>query len=624
MAAPDKLERMAEMQRDEHVGLDGVWRVLRRHLLLMLVIIAVVVGIAFLIVSRLEPQYKARSTLVLTLFDTRVSTTSVQIESFELTKAVIETELDILRSRGFSIEVAESLSLFDDPSFVGFEESEGLETEEAYRERVIDKLQTSYSVFRQGESLAIGIIATGSDPVLAANIANSVAETYILRSMNKRTAKISLSIGFLQHRVEGLGEKLSQSELQLAAFIAENDMDDETLRERLRSAVDRLELIAEVVRNDDSASSDEVEGIETQLAKAEALLHARTRSELTLMRMERSMELLKARYNSSIEKLNELENHLESVGQAARQVSFARPPANPYWPNPRSAVAISAVVGFALAFIVALLLEGLNKRVWSEDQIARVTGLANVGFLLRIGKFGQLRRPHDPLVYLKENPRSAYAESLRSFLTLWFNQGSKGKFLMVASGLPNEGKSTVAVSIAAAAAKDEMRVLVLDLDGHRQGSSRLLGSKRRPASLENAISGKVVPQQCTLQGLQMERVFLMSVNTRAKLPPEALKRALVQLKKKLSKDFDLILVDTSPVLIVNDVCRLGPLADDTLLVVRWGQTTEAVLRDAKETLERNGVSVTATLINDVNPNKHRNYGYGGYVHYYSYGKYDYS
>ncbi|MBV1926891.1 MAG: hypothetical protein KUG62_07015, partial [Rhodobacteraceae bacterium] len=114
------------------------------------------------------------------------------------------------------------------------------------------------------------------------------------------------------------------------------------------------------------------------------------------------------------------------------------------------------------------------------------------------------------------------------------------------------------------------------------------------------------------------------VNTRAKLPPEALKRALVQLKKKLSKDFDLILVDTSPVLIVNDVCRLGPLADDTLLVVRWGQTTEAVLRDAKETLERNGVSVTATLINDVNPNKHRNYGYGGYVHYYSYGKYDYS
>lgn len=623
MAEPDKLERMAETQRDDHVGLDGVWRVLRRHTLLMSVIIVLVVGIAFLIVSRLEPQYKSRSTLVLTLFDTRVSATSVQIESFELTKAVIETELDILRSRGFSIEVAEALSLFDDPSFVDVVESDVPETEEAFRERVIDKMQASYSVFRQGESLAIGVIATASDPILAANIANSVVETYIQSSMNKRTLKITQSIGFLRNRVEKLGEELSKSELQLAAFIANNDMDDETVPERLRSEVDRLGLIAEVVRNDASASG-EAERIEAALAKAEALLHERTRSELSLMRMERSMELLKVRYHSSIEKLNELETHLESIGQAARQVSFARPSANPYWPNPRSAIAISAIVGFSLAFIVALLIEGLNKRVWSEEQITRVTGLANVGFLLRIGKFGQLRRNHDPLVHLKENPRSAYAESLRSFLTLWFNQGNKGKFLMVASGLPNEGKSTVAVSIAAAAAKEEMRVLVLDLDGHRQGSSRLLGSDKRPCSMENALSGKVVPQQVVLNGLQMERVFLMSVNTRAKLPPEALKRALIQLKKKLSKDFDLILVDTSPVLIVNDICRLGPLVDDTLLVVRWGQTTEDVLRDAKDTLERNGVTVTATLINDVNPRKHRTYGYGGNVHYYSYGKYDYS
>lgn len=623
MAEPDKLERMAETQRDDHVGLDGVWRVLRRHTLLMTVIIVLVVGIAFLIVSRLEPQYKSRSTLVLTLFDTRVSATSVQIESFELTKAVIETELDILRSRGFSIEVAEALSLFDDPSFVDVVESDVPETEEAFRERVIDKMQASYSVFRQGESLAIGVIATASDPILAANIANSVAETYIQSSMNKRTLKITQSIGFLRNRVEKLGEELSKSELQLAAFIANNDMDDETVPERLRSEVDRLGLIAEVVRNDASASG-ETERIEAALAKAEALLHERTRSELSLMRMERSMELLKVRYHSSIEKLNELETHLESIGQAARQVSFARPSANPYWPNPRSAIAISAIVGFSLAFIVALLIEGLNKRVWSEEQITRVTGLANVGFLLRIGKFGQLRRNHDPLVHLKENPRSAYAESLRSFLTLWFNQGNKGKFLMVASGLPNEGKSTVAVSIAAAAAKEEMRVLVLDLDGHRQGSSRLLGSDKRPCSMENALSGKVVPQQVVLNGLQMERVFLMSVNTRARLPPEALKRALIQLKKKLSKDFDLILVDTSPVLIVNDICRLGPLVDDTLLVVRWGQTTEDVLRDAKDTLERNGVTVTATLINDVNPRKHRTYGYGGNVHYYSYGKYDYS
>ncbi len=617
MTVQERIEHTVVSQSEGRVGLDGISHIVRRHLPMMLAIVAVVVGITFLAVRLLEPRYRTVSTIVMTMLDTRVSASEVELETFELTRTVIETEMDILRSRVFAADVAEAMSLFNDPAFVPYADPGSPGSTADRREKVIDKTLASYKVVRRNESLAIEIIATSNNPLLAAKFSNTVAETYILRSKLKRTELISGSIKFLRTRVSELGEEISQSELQLAAFIRQNKLDDLTLPDRLRAENDRLSSIYDAVK-DEEALKDESDSVAKELAEIQVALHERTRSELALMRMERSIELLRLRYQNSIEKLNELETQLEFAGQGARQVSFARVPTKPYWPNPRVAVAVSGVAGLVLAFVAALLLDGLNYRLWSERQTSRVSGLANFGFLPSIKEHRFLGREDASSWFLDGDATPSFFQALRGFLTLWFNLITDGKIVMITSGFPSEGKSTVAVSIASAAAKEQMKVLVLDLDNHKRGATKIVGSDAKPASAADVLADKVSPEPVVVDG---ETAFhLLSLQMLDDQSPANAKSTLKRLNTKLRKHFDLVIVDTPPTLIVHDACRLGDLVDKTLIVVRWGNTSEAVLRDTVDKLERNGIDVTGTIINDVNTRKHRRYGYGGGADYYSYNK----
>ncbi len=598
-------------------GLDDGWRLLKRHLTLILAIVVGAIAVTFVVVKNLEPQYRAYSTMILTSIGTRIDTTETELETFELTSTVIETELDILRSREFVAEVIRVMTEAGSPTFLALLETNADEIAEIRRESTIDLMLAAYTALRQGESMAIEVAATASDADLATDIANTVVDVYIARTSANRQMGIINSIEFLRDRVEGLGEELSRSELELAIFIRENELDNINLPNQLRAEVDRLTAILGSLRLS-SAPSDDIQRVQDELDSAESRLQDRTRSELQLLRRERSMDLFRLRYQTAIEKLNDLETQLQLVGRGAEQVSIARVPLKPYWPNTIAALAVGALGGIVLAMVSVLLIESLNTRIMSEDQVARETGLRSFGALPRVKGQGSFRNEATPIRYMLQNPRSPFVEGLRSFLTLLFNLGGEGKVVMIASGLPYEGKSTICVSIAAAAAQDGLKVLVLDFDSHRRGASRMLQSEAEPVELDKIKSERIEPKQVVVDGEPLDGVYLLPVQARPKMPPMAVKEALTDLNAAVRTHFDLVLVDTPPVLVVDDACRFGPLVDNTLLVVRWDATTVDALRDTVETLTRAGIEVTATVFNDVDVRKGRKYGYGGYTHYYGY------
>ncbi|WP_172975633.1 MULTISPECIES: AAA family ATPase [unclassified Roseivivax] len=582
-----------------------------------LLIVASIVALTYVVLTNVDERYTAKSTVVMTLFDTRVRSTDVQLESFELTRTIIETQMDVLRSHEFAEEVATALELFDNLDFVGPPADGTIETPEIRQERVIDKLLGTYDVYRQGESLAFSVVATSGNPEMAAAIANQVSDTFIDISRLERRETIEESIAFLRDRVEKLGEDLSQSELELADFIRNNDLYDENLVDRLRSDLERASAVVEIL---EARPSDPAELAEPrrQLENAEQALYDHTRAELTLMRMQRAMELLRTSYQTSIEKLTEFETQLEFSNQGARQVSVARIPLEPSWPNIPVALVVSAVVGFTIAFVIALLLEGMNNRLWTEDGTVPVSGVPNLGYLPRIKRRGLLWRRHAPVWFLVNNPYSAFSETLRSFLTLWFNRRERAKIIMVASGLPNEGKSTLTVSLATMAAREGMRVLVLDLDSHRRGSSKLVNYQTSAKPISEALTEDFEAEPVVVDGQPIEGLEILSLQTRASASPQHLKKWLDRLNRKLRDSYDLVLVDVPPVLIMDDACRFGPLVEATVVVVRWGQTTQTALSDTMERLQRNGMNVLGTVINDVDLRKHRKHGYGGAPQYYDY------
>ncbi|SMR71077.1 Chromosome partitioning ATPase, Mrp family, contains Fe-S cluster [Aliiroseovarius halocynthiae] len=606
----------------DRIGLDGFWLILRRHLRLIVLIVAAVIAATYFVVDRLEERFTARATLVLTGSDTRVRQTDTQLESFELSRAVIETEMDVLKSRAFADQLAVFLGLYDDPSFVSLT-SNGQPIDSAlHQEQVLDKIQGSYSVFRSGESLAIDIVATANAPALAADIANAIPAVYIENSLSEQRDNVTSSIVFLRERVTTIGDELTLAEVELADFIRDNKLDDAQLPDRLRSQVQYLTTFLKTSDADQNAENSA--RLQAELAAVEAELQDRTRAELAQMRRERLLEVQRLRYQTAIEKLNELETQINLVSQGARQVSVARPPVSASWPNKKASLVIAAVGGLVLAFIVALILDLMNRRLWNETQTMRLSGLPNAGFLPRIGRAAGPMRRKGVARYLIAKPHTMFAQAVRGATGLWFDDSNEGWVVMITSGLPHEGKSTVTVALGVSAALDGLRTLIIDMDSHREAAARLLDVTSKPAKFSDVIGGKVSPAPVALDGQPVEGLDFLSVNVRSTPNLKEQRQQLAELRKQIRENYDLVIVDTPPVLVVDDTVRIGVLADEIWQVVRWGRTPENVLVDTVERLKRDGLPITATLINDVDTRRHQKLGYGGYAQYYNYGEGYYS
>ena len=607
---------------DPRIGVSGVGSLIFRNLALMAGIVVVVMGIATALILNLEERYSARATIVLEVSGTRINLPDALLESIDVSRAQVETEIDVMRSRDFAASVADRLDLFQDPDFnpflTGAGGSEPVTTEG--REAVIGALLRSYVVVRSGESLALDIIVTNENPVRTAEIANAIAAEYIDQSLATKRESVEASISFLQDRVQVLGGALVTSESDLAAFIRSNNLEDEEYAAELRAQMERQASILSLTR-ETSTDEAEISALEDELAALEEQLQDRTRAELALRNRERALEMERDRYQVFVDRLNQLASQMDILQPGARQISVAEAPRTPSWPNTNAALALSLVGALAFAFVAALLREGTDRRIRSDAGVARAAGLQTLGQVPHL-KRRDLRKAEGLSSYLDNNPRSPFAEAVRTLLNFFENgrERDQCRILMIASGLPKEGKSTLALALAKSAAVDGLRVLLIDFDVHRQGASELLGLEDNQYTMEELWKNSFLlraeikrnAEACGLDALNFSKNSLIH---RQAVSEGDLGKAWQALKLR----YDVIVLDTPPILIVNDAARLAPIVDDAILVSRWGRTTEDGLRDAVAKLRLSGIPVAGAVINDVDIPRQARYGYGGYASYYAYG-----
>ncbi|MEM5545019.1 hypothetical protein WNY61_20030 [Sulfitobacter sp. AS92] len=623
----------------ERMGLEGLLLVLRRQARIAVLMIATIMGAAAFYLQSVEELYVTRATIVLTPSETRISRTAAQLETFDVSRSIVETELDVLRSRQFAAALAEQPSLATRFIFVPAPDAPAMSATEL-RARTIDRLLASYSVFRSGESLAIEIVAETPDPELTAAIANGVAQTYIARSERSQHAEIQQSIAFLETRATGMSAKLSEMELEFADYVRANGLDDADRLDRLLWEEMRLSAIVDALEGEAGQEADLVQN-KAALVEIGRRLREHTAATLTLGRMERALKLEQARYQNAAERLNELETQLDFVPRSARHVTVARVPVEPAWPNHAVALALCFVAAAILAFVTALLTESLSRRVWTEADVLRIIGLRNYGTVPRIPRRGiRLRRP-PPLEYLSIDPKSFYNEALRGILTLLLKKHAtkEAKVLMITSSLPDEGKSEGALSIAGSAARDGLRVLILDLDVHQESALTLACAGAKILSPKNlaeqfdkakACGGPTeVPSSGSgdrgfafdISAKLADGLDFISVGARERLNFQVLHDVETNLMPELRRHYDLILFNVPPALVFNDACRFGTLADAVLIVVKWGQSQADELRETHDRLKRSGSNITGTVFSGVDPREQRRYRTGAYLGGAAYAKY---
>lgn len=289
------------------------------------------------------------------------------------------------------------------------------------------------------------------------------------------------------------------------------------------------------------------------------------------------------------------------------------------------------MLGFALALfagcLAAFTFEFLKPTIWRQQDLAYALDSPNPIVVPRFGARGLLGagriRPvangkgfADNLAMLSQ-PGSGGAEAVRALRTKLIFSGNHAdlKTLLVTSAVEDEGKTTMAANLAVAFAQQGHRVLLVDADMRRAALHRVFGAARVPGLSD--VLARNAEQADAARPTRVANLWLMPAGSSPSNPAETLGGpGLSGLLDRLGEQYDLVVLDSPPVLAVADAAIIAAIVDGVLIVVRAGRAQREAISTARDQLADVGAQVIGAVLNDPdgeisragNPYYFRGYG----------------
>jgi Mrp family chromosome partitioning ATPase len=280
----------------------------------------------------------------------------------------------------------------------------------------------------------------------------------------------------------------------------------------------------------------------------------------------------------------------------ARVISEAVPPTSPSFPKPRLLASLGGTVGLALALFLVYLLESSDRGFAGPDEVQEGLALPTLALVPELPASSSGPAPQD---YPLEKPRSRYAEALRDILAalqLDPHAGGPGQVVLLTSVLPDEGKSTLALSLGRLGVAEGLRVLVIDADLRRPSIHALAGLRPGPGLIE-LLRGEVPPEEVIHTDPRSSGLHILASSGRLSQPtrfltPDRLGRVFQVVRTR----FDLVIVDAAPLAAVADPRLLAPLADKTLLLIRHASTRRELCLPMLASLRATGATIAGVVL----------------------------
>ena len=291
---------------------------------------------------------------------------------------------------------------------------------------------------------------------------------------------------------------------------------------------------------------------------------------------------------------------------------------------------IAALCGFMLGFGAGYLFEALDKRFRTPEEVAALLRLPIMGHIPLIesrrrparGEEGDEKAGLATVLCVAHRPRGRQAEAYRAVRTaLYFSTRTDGeKVIQVTSPNPGDGKTTTAANLALSIAQSGKRVVLVDADFRRPRIHEYFNVDNS-VGLSTLITGDAeVPD--AVKPSAVENLWLLPTGERPSNPSELLTSArFKELIDVLREQYDFVILDSPPVLVVSDPSAIAPRADAVLMVLRLTKNARSTVRHATETLTGLGAKILGVVVNAVGQSSwygYGGYGYGGYR--YGYGK----
>jgi capsular exopolysaccharide synthesis family protein len=351
-------------------------------------------------------------------------------------------------------------------------------------------------------------------------------------------------------------------------------------------------------------------------------------------------DILKREVDNNRQLYDSMLQHVREAGIASalhasnvRVVDPARPPLRPYKPS----LFLNAVLGlfaggfFGLVFIV--IRERADRSIQAPGEAALYLDVPELGVIpsadaarsQNFAYYGQLRGAETKqaekesrkspveLVTWKKRP-SVLADSFRSTMASILYTGENGdrpRVIALTSANPREGKTTVASNLALALAEIGRRVLLIDGD-LRQPRLHQVFNVSNAWGLSDLLAGTKPPEgsEAMVVGTAYGELYLLPAGSAASNISSLLHspRAL-ELLQRMRKEFDMVLIDTPPMLQMPDARVFGRMVDGVILVVRSASTTKETAATASQRLVDDGTRVLGTVLNEWDPRKASGAGY---------------
>ncbi|SKA37252.1 capsular exopolysaccharide family [Enhydrobacter aerosaccus] len=380
----------------------------------------------------------------------------------------------------------------------------------------------------------------------------------------------------------------------------------------------QMESITLAIRAELDAAKAEEEEMKAQVERASVLSGATSQYEAELKQLEREAQSNRALYESFLNRFKELREQQDIQRADARILSYAWPSTTPSSPQYKTGLFAAFIVGCLLGMAGAIAAEKLDRVFRSASQVEKATGVAVLGMIPLVkSTIGQRANIVTQVV---DRTTSSAAEAMRAVFTAisLSNLDRPARIIAVTSSTPGEGKTTFSAALGGLLTKmnASRRVLLVDLDLRQAKLAVALGLKDRGGTIDEYLMGTKTLDECIhrheASGVDYICARAETPNAPEVLESHAMKAALATFADR----YDLVILDSPPVMAVSDARIVSQLADYTIFVLHWAKTPRDVVKSAVSAL----LSVTdrvGIVINKVNLAKHAMYEYGDYGDYYS-------
>lgn len=563
-----------ENTTNEELDLSYCINLVFKRFWLLVAMVALGLVAAVLVNLLMRPAYKATALMMINKEDAgKIDATPYG--SFASEEDYYRTQYQLLQSRSLLSKVYTKMKLGQVEEFAN---SNGLK-----------KLEKSLDVAPITRSRLVNVSATAYDPTLAADIVNTLTDTFVADNVSNRVFMGQDVIAALESTERSSAE---QELLNSMPQVVNSDFIKTLKQQASKLAADRARLLAKYTTN-----HPDVISVQNQLDAVNGQIDTETRRLVQSIKIELSGQF---------------------SGNNIRVIDPAVTPEKPVRPRKLMNLAIGLLGGGLLGLMLVFVLEFLDQSVKSSEDLEEKLGLPFLGFV----PYEKLKKKEREYATLLKEGNSLVAENVRNVRTMldFSLAGEHNAPILITSSLQGEGKSHLSSNLLVALAQTGKKVLLVDGDLRRARVHRVfkLSTEKGLSNIWDADPQKA-DYAANIQAVKdVPNLFVMTSGQRPPNPAELLNTPkLADFIAWATQHYDQVVVDCPAIMPVSDTLLWGKYIPRAVFVIKYGQTNAKLAQLALDKLKKAGIKVLGAVIGHYRP-EGLSYGKYGYYKNYSY------